>query len=91
MVEAQFRAPRSALAYAPWPKFDPVLLVEDMLEIPVQVNGKLRDVIRVPANATQAEIEQAARQAEKAQPFLTSKTVKKTIVVPRRLVNLIVG
>jgi len=79
------------LSYAPWPKFDPSLLVEDMLEIPVQVNGKLRDVIRVPANATQAEIEQAAVQAEKAQPFLAGKTVRKIIVVPRRLVNLIVS
>ncbi|HKI69623.1 MAG TPA: class I tRNA ligase family protein, partial [Verrucomicrobiae bacterium] len=40
-----FRTPRSALAYAPWPKFDPALLVESEIEIPVQVNGKLRDVI----------------------------------------------
>jgi len=90
-LNSALRTPHSALAYAPWPKFNPALLVEDILEIPVQVNGKLRDVIRVPANATQAEIEQAALQAEKAQPFLAGKTVKKIIVVPRRLVNLIVG
>jgi leucyl-tRNA synthetase len=90
-INSAFLAPPSALAYAPWPGFDPALLVEDMLEIAVQVNGKLRDVIRVPANATQGEMEQAALQAEKAQPFLAGKTVKKIIVVPRRLVNLIVG
>jgi leucyl-tRNA synthetase len=60
------------------------------LEIPVQVNGKLRDVIRVPATATQAELETAAGKAEKAQPFLAGKTVKKIIVVPRKLVNIVV-
>ena len=43
--------PAPTLLYAPWPKFDAALLVEDTLEIPVQVNGKLRDVIKVPANA----------------------------------------
>jgi len=79
------------LPYMAWPKHDPALLVEDTLEIPVQVNGKLRDKIVVPANATQAEIEAAALKAEKAQPFLAGKTVKKTIVVPKRLVNIIVA
>ena len=80
-----------SLGYRAWPKYDPALLVEDTLEIPVQVNGKLRDVIRVPAAAGAAEIEAAARAAEKAQPFLEGKTVRKVIVVPRKLVNLVVG
>jgi leucyl-tRNA synthetase len=80
-----------ALAYAPWPAFDPALLVEDTIEIPVQVNGKLRDVIRVAAAASNAEIEAAALKAEKAQPFLAGKTVKKIIVVPKKLVNIVVG
>jgi leucyl-tRNA synthetase len=79
------------LPYIPWPKFDPALLVEDTLEIPVQVNGKLRDTIVVPATATQAEIEAAALKAEKVQPFLAEKTVKKIIVVPKRLVNIVVA
>ena len=77
------------MAYAPWPKFDPALLVEDTIEIPVQVNGKLRDVIRVPANATPAELEAAALKAEKVQPFLAGKTVRKVIVVPKKMVNII--
>jgi len=77
------------LAYAPWPSFDPALLVEDTIEIPVQVNGKLRDVIRVPAAATTTEIEATALKAEKAQPFLAGKTVRKVIVVPRKLVNIV--
>jgi leucyl-tRNA synthetase len=86
-----FPIPHSALAYAPWPAFDPALLVEDTLEFPVQVNGKLRDVIRVATGAPQAEIEAAALAAEKAQPFLAGKTVKKIIVVPKKLVNIVVG
>jgi leucyl-tRNA synthetase len=79
------------LAYAPWPAFDPSLLVEETMEIPVQVNGKLRDVIQVPANASRAELEAAALKAEKAQPFLTGKTVRKIIVVPKKMVNIVVG
>jgi leucyl-tRNA synthetase len=88
-LEAAFGQSATSLNYAPWPKFDPALLVEDTLEIPVQVNGKLRDVIRVPAAATQAEIEQAALKAEKAQQFLAGKTVKKIVVVPKKLVNIV--
>ena len=76
----------AGLAYASWPAFDPALLVEDTLEIPVQVNGKLRDVIRIRLDASPAEIEAAARASEKAKPFLDGKTVKKVIVVPRKLV-----
>ncbi|HWI58524.1 MAG TPA: class I tRNA ligase family protein, partial [Bacillota bacterium] len=90
-LNAALGAAPSSGAYAPWPKFDPALLVEDTLEIPVQVNGKLRDVIRVSATATQAELEVVALKAEKAQPFLAGKTVRKIIVVPRKLVNVVVG
>ncbi len=80
-----------SLPYAEWPRHDPALLVEDTLELPVQVNGKLRDVIHVPAAATAAEIEAAALAADKAQPFLAGKTVRKVILVPKRLVNIVVG
>ena len=73
----------------PWPKFDPALLVEDTLEIPVQVNGKLRDVIKVPANASQADLEAAALASEKVKPFLGGKTIRKVIVLPKRLVNIV--
>jgi len=81
----------NGLAYQPWPAFDPARLVEDTLEIPVQVNGKLRDVIRVPANATAAQVEAAARAAEKVKLFIDGKTVKKVIVVPKKLVNFVVA
>ena len=79
------------MSYAPWPKFDPALLVESEIEIPVQVNGKLRDVIRVPANADNATVEAAAKASEKVQQFIAGKTIKKIIVVPKKLVNIVVG
>src|SRR5262249_36666336 len=69
--------PALDLAYQPWPALDEALLVEDELEIPVQVNGKLRDRIRVARGASAAELEAAALRAEKAQPFLEGKTIKK--------------
>ena len=80
-----------SLTYAPWPKFDAALLVENEIEIPVQVNGKLRDVIKVSVTATNAEIEALALQNEKAQQFIAGKAVKKVIVVPKKLVNIVVG
>ena len=78
-----------SLTYEPWPAFDPALLVEDTLEIPVQVNGKLRDVIRVSRVADNVAIEAAAQSSEKVQAFLAGKSVKKTIVVPGKMVNFI--
>ncbi len=83
--------PSTNLAYAVWPKFDAALLVESEIEIPVQVNGKFRDVIKVAVDADNATIEAAAKAAEKAQPFLAGKTIKKVIIVPKKMVNLIVG
>jgi leucyl-tRNA synthetase len=80
-----------ALAYAPWPQFDAAILVEDTLEIPVQVNGKLRDRIVVPATATQREIEAAAFACEKVKQFTEGKVIKKIIIVPRKLVNIVAG
>ncbi|MGA2853033.1 MAG: class I tRNA ligase family protein, partial [Verrucomicrobiota bacterium] len=80
-----------SLPYAPWPKFDPVLLVESEIEIPVQVNGKLRDVIKVSVNATAAELEALALANEKAKPYYAGKTIRKIIVVPKKLVNIAAG
>ncbi len=80
-----------SLTYAPWPSFDPALLVETELELPVQINGKLKDVIRVAADADNATLEAAARNAEKVAPLLVGKTVRKVIIVPKKMVNLVVG
>jgi len=89
---AKLVTPSSAvLTYAPWPKFDPALLVETEMELPVQVNGKFRDVIKVPADADNAAIEAAAKASEKVQQFIGGKTIKKVIIVPKRMVNIAVG
>jgi leucyl-tRNA synthetase len=90
-LNSAFHTPHSALAYVPWPKFDPALLVENTLQIPVQVNGKLRDIITVPTDISQPELEAAAKSAEKVKAFLDGKSIKKVIVVPRKLVNIVVG
>jgi leucyl-tRNA synthetase len=82
--------PASSL-YASWPRFDSALLIEDTLEIPVQVNGKLRDVIKVPAAASQADLEAVAKASDKVKPFLEGKTIRKVIVLPKKLVNIVAG
>jgi leucyl-tRNA synthetase len=88
-LHSTFGQAASSLAYAPWPKFDAALLVENEIEIPVQVNGKLRDVIKVSVNATAAELEALALANLKAKPYYEGKTIKKIIVVPKKLVNIV--
>jgi leucyl-tRNA synthetase len=75
---------------APWPTSDPELAKEDELEIPVQINGKLVEVVRVAADANAKTIEAAALAGEKVQSRTAGKTVAKVIVVPGKLVNLVV-
>jgi len=75
---------------APWPVSDSELAKEDQLEIPVQINGKLVTVVRVPADADGKAIEAAALREDKIQLRTAGKTVAKVIVVPGKLVNLVV-
>jgi leucyl-tRNA synthetase len=79
------------LAYAPWPTFDPTVTKADFVEIPVQVNGKLRARLSVPANADDATLKAMALANEAVQAQIAGKQVKKVIVVPGKLVNLVVG
>jgi leucyl-tRNA synthetase len=79
-----------AILRAPWPKSDPELAKEDELEVPVQINGKLVEVVRVAADADAKTIEAAALAGEKVQSRTAGKTVVKVIVVPGKLVNLVV-
>jgi leucyl-tRNA synthetase len=88
-LHSTFGQTAPSLAYAPWPKFNAALLVESEIEIPLQVNGKLRDVIKVSVNATVAELEAFALANEKAKPYHEGKTIKKIIVVPKKLVNIV--
>jgi leucyl-tRNA synthetase len=78
------------LAYHPWPTFDPALLVDDEIEIPVQINGKLRGVVLVPNGSDRQFIEKAAAADPKIAALLEGKTVRKVVVVPGKLVNFVV-
>jgi leucyl-tRNA synthetase len=75
---------------APWPQVDESALLQDEIELMLQVNGKLRGAIVVPAGASKAEIEHAAIHSEIFQKLAEGAAPKKVIVVPGRLVNLVV-
>jgi len=79
-----------AVLRSPWPVSDPELAKEDEIEIPVQINGKLVSVVRVPAGADAKTIEAAALADEKIQTRTAGKTIAKIIVVPGRATNLVV-
>jgi leucyl-tRNA synthetase len=78
------------LLKALWPKFDAALAAEDEIEIPVQVNGKLRGRVVVPADAGDEQVLQAALSDEKVKAAIAGKQIVKKIVVPKKLVNLVV-
>ena len=79
----------STLAYQPWPSFDEAHLVESTIEMAVQVNGKLRDRIQIPADIDKADIERIALESENVQRHTDGKSVKKVIVIPGKLVNIV--
>ena len=86
----QFLGHDTTLAYEPWPVYDPKALVEDEIEIPVQVLGKLRGRVTVPVAATPAEMEAAAKANPDVQKFLDGKTIVKVIAIPKRMINFVV-
>ncbi len=79
------------VAVAKWPVADPALLQSDTVLLPVQINGKKRGEIVVPKNADNAAVEAAARANDDVRPHLENVTVRKVIVVPGRIVNIVVG
>jgi len=74
-----------------WPTYDAQVLVEDEVDIVLQVNGKVRDRIKLPLNATNADLETAALANGKVQKALGGQTVRKVVVVPNKLVNVVAG
>ena len=78
-----------SMAYVPWPELDESLLIESNIEIPVQINGKIRDKMVVSKDASKEEIENQAKSLEKISSSLEGKKLLKTIVVPGRLVNIV--
>jgi leucyl-tRNA synthetase len=79
----------ASLAHGPFPAADPALLLDESVEYPIQVNGKVRSRIQVPADADNATIEAAALADEKIAALLGGNAPRKLIVVPGRLVNIV--
>lgn len=77
------------ISYVPWPTYDESALVEDEIEVVFQVNGKVRAKAMVPADAEKAVLEQLAQENELVQEQLQGKTIRKVIVVPNKLVNIV--
>ncbi len=81
---------KTTLAYESWPTFDESKLVESVIEVPVQVNGKVRGKISVAADTDKATLETLAKQEAKVAEQLEGKTIVKTIVIPGKMVNFVV-
>jgi leucyl-tRNA synthetase len=89
-LSAEFDDARGDVSQQSWPAYDETLLVEDEVEIVIQINGKLRDRIKMPIVATEEELKAVALSNPKIQDRTTGKTVRKVIVVPKKLVNIVV-
>ncbi|MDX1293457.1 MAG: hypothetical protein R3265_11665 [Hyphomonas sp.] len=79
------------MSSAPWPEADPDLLTDDEVTMAVQVNGKRRAEITVPKSMDKADVEAVAKAHADVAGFIEGKSVKKTIVVPGRIVNIVVA
>jgi len=90
LVNIKFASGPDELAYAPWPVWDEALLVESSVEIVLQINGKLRDKMTVPKECSRDDLEKAALANEKIVEHLAGKPVRKVIVVPGKLVNIVI-
>ena len=88
--EMAYAAAQGDITRAPWPKVDEDALVQDEIELVLQIGGKLRGSIRVPAGADRSAIEAAALAAPEFLRFAEGKSAKKVVVVPGRLVNVVV-
>ncbi|MDT0700204.1 leucine--tRNA ligase [Staphylococcus chromogenes] len=77
------------ITYQPWPSYDTELLEGDVVEIVIQVNGKVRAKLEIPKNATKEEMEQFAFENENVQQAIEGKDIKKVIAVPQKLVNIV--
>lgn len=89
ILREKFESLPEDLNYHPWPKFEESYLVQDEIEMVIQVNGKLREKMVVSKDASKDDCEKLALEQEKVQPFIDGKTVRKVIVVPGKLVNIV--
>jgi leucyl-tRNA synthetase len=75
----------------PWPVADPAMLEHDTFQLVVQVNGKVRDRLEVPSDLSEDELVERAKSSPRVQAHLDGKQVRRAVVVPRKLVNLVIG
>ena len=80
---------KELLTYVPWPTFDENKLVKKLISLAVSVNGKTRDVIEIPPDASEDEAKEAAFSNPRVKPFLDGKTIKKVIYVKGRILNIV--
>jgi leucyl-tRNA synthetase len=81
----------NTLAYEEWPKYDAALTKADEIEVPVQINGKVRSKLTVPADVTDDALREAALKEPRVVEAIAGKTVRKVIVVSKKLVNIVVA
>jgi leucyl-tRNA synthetase len=81
---------KESILKAGWPEFDPKMLVEENITIVIQVNGKVRSKIEVPAGITDEELKELILADEKVKQWLGGKTPKNIVIVPKRLVSIVV-
>jgi len=89
-LNAEFGDARGDVSQQSWPAYDERLLIEDEVEIVIQINGKLRDRVKMPIVATEQELKAVALSNPKVQDRIAGKAVRKVIVVPKKLVNIVV-
>jgi leucyl-tRNA synthetase len=86
----EFGDAREDITQQSWPAYDERLLIEDEVEIVIQINGKLRDRVKMPMVATDEELKAVALSNPKIQDRIAGKTIRKVIIVPKKLVNIVV-
>src|SRR5437764_59275 len=89
IVSETFLGVNSAITEQDWPRFDEEILIEDEAEIVVQINGKVRDRVTVLLNAGEEETKKAVLASPRIQDLLGGKTIRKVVVVPNKLVNIV--
>ncbi len=81
---------KPSIANVLWPQYDPALVASERLTIPIQVNGKLRSKIEVPADSSEEQVITLARQDAKLSEWLQGKSPRRVIYVEKKLVNFVV-
>ncbi len=85
-----FWSRRKSVHFQEWPSFDEVLATEEIIELPVQINGKNRVVVEVDVNASEDEVKTLVESNERVQEYIEGKDIKKVIYVPQKIINYVI-